>query len=565
MNNNFQNFYQKNKIVIFSFLSIIILAIVFYFIFWNNPNNKIFAIGMSGTPKHFDPQSSAYNQGTVVDSRFYTLIHEPLMTKDPLTKALQDNLCQSKKLNATDNSYEFTLKPKVQFHNGEILKPSDVKFTIERAQKKFKDPETGNIICSVFQKFNLNNSTFDDKNNSFKLSYNNEYDINDMLEDLTSVYILNQKACEADNEKGPQIGLGRLQMKDWRDSERNITLKKFGNYFQGELASLKDIDVIKIIGADRSQYNIKINECKNGDISLLLDVPSDKAQEELSQSPQESSINVISYNKPFYLTCLWFNSEQTPIETRKLINQTLNMKKICQTLNIGVDEDSVSGSNNVYLIPKSFIYHSDLVGFDKNIKSIDYPSVDQIKASVKKLDSKQKQLNFYIRPLAQDDFSRIFLEMQKSLELVGFKVKITPLPEGQFGLQYFQDHLGSKKTEAKQTIFADEQNIACFSELLTENDPSPAFAYFAKDAEFNSALNFKNDEFQKIYQTLNTKTVPKGFSSLNTKANKIKELNNILLKELPIIPFLAVRKNFYLKNKNTNNNIVNDLKYFIYK
>ena len=123
-----------------------------------------------------------------------------------------------------DKTYKFKLREGVKFHNGEELKASDVKFSLERAKTMPKAMSNASAIDHV--------SVEGDYDLTIHLSRPYPsllYVLND-----TSMKILSEKAVtEAGETYGEEpIGTGPFMFKEWVPND-HWTLVRFDDYFDG--------------------------------------------------------------------------------------------------------------------------------------------------------------------------------------------------------------------------------------------------------------------------------------------------------------------------------------------
>ena len=184
-----------------------------------------------------------------------------------------------------DKTYKFKLREGVKFHNGEELKASDVKFSLERAKTMPKAMSNASAIDHV--------SVEGDYDLTIHLSRPYPsllYVLND-----TSMKILSEKAVtEAGETYGEEpIGTGPFMFKEWVPND-HWTLVRFDDYFDGPATSITN----RII-PEGSARTIAL---ETGEIDVILTVdPVDAANVEANdelvlESWPSASVEFMAFN-----------------------------------------------------------------------------------------------------------------------------------------------------------------------------------------------------------------------------------------------------------------------------
>lgn len=164
------------------------------------------------------------------------------------------------------------LKRNVKFHNGEIFKASDVKFTLERAAVS---PHIGHITRMIQSV---------DIINDYEVLITLPYPFAPILNHLghTATSITNEKAVTDLGDKHSQnpVGTGPMRFVNWIAGDR-IELTRWNEY-HGEAPRIKDI-TIRII-ADSAT---RLIELETGGVDLVIDIaPQDVARVESNPNLQ---------------------------------------------------------------------------------------------------------------------------------------------------------------------------------------------------------------------------------------------------------------------------------------
>lgn len=220
-----------------------------------------------------------------------------------------------------DVTYKFTLKKGVKFHNGEEMKASDVKFSIERAANS---PAIAHIFGDIdTESFEIS----DDYTISFKLNSPNTGFLSSLGH--TGGSILNQKAVEAegDNYGMKPVGTGPFKFVNWTKGDR-VELEKFADYHGDEPKFSKM--VIRVIPEPTN----RTIELESGGVDVAYEITTnDISRVEENDNLQLSRMidNQIQY--------LGFNNQKEPfndIKVRQAISYAIDTTSVVETVWRGV-------------------------------------------------------------------------------------------------------------------------------------------------------------------------------------------------------------------------------------
>lgn len=146
----------------------------------------------------------------------YNMYLNQLVDLDEVNNVFRPELAESWEL-VDLQTYKFTLKKGIQFHNGEELKASDVKFS-------FVDRPTtlDGVTATFFQKID-NIEIVDDYNFIIHLNAPDPEYLYSLAEVKAAIF--NQKACEASDE-GYLVGTGGYKVNSWSVTDK-MELEKF--------------------------------------------------------------------------------------------------------------------------------------------------------------------------------------------------------------------------------------------------------------------------------------------------------------------------------------------------
>ncbi|KQT54927.1 ABC transporter substrate-binding protein [Aureimonas sp. Leaf454] len=178
---------------------------------------KDLTIGLTSDPTILDPQAGEELSSNIM---FYH-VYDPLVRRDADLKfgpGLAESWSQK-----DDKTWLFKLRPDVKFHNGEVLKASDVVFTIERLKASVMSNLSANIAGA---------KAVDDL--TVEITTPGPYAA--LPNDLAAILILNEAYVTSvgDAEIGLKpMGTGPYQLKQWAKEDR-LTLEAFPDYYGGK-------------------------------------------------------------------------------------------------------------------------------------------------------------------------------------------------------------------------------------------------------------------------------------------------------------------------------------------
>lgn len=178
---------------------------------------KELTIGLTSDPTILDPQAGEELSSNIM---FYH-VYDPLVRRDGDMK-FNPGLAESWSLK-DEKTWVFKLRAGVKFHNGEVLKASDVVFTIDRLKASVMSNLSANIATAT---------AVDDL--TVEITTPGPYAA--LPNDLAGILILNEAYVKAvgDTELGLKpMGTGPYMLKEWV-KEDHLTLEAFPDYFGGK-------------------------------------------------------------------------------------------------------------------------------------------------------------------------------------------------------------------------------------------------------------------------------------------------------------------------------------------
>ena len=281
-------------------------------------------IAQGADAKSLDPHASNDNPS----SRIRVQIYDRLMDLDD-NGVPQPMLAESWE-RPDDKTIIFHLRKGVKFHNGDEMKASDVKFSLERA---LASPEVSHILTGI-----NGVEVLDD----YTVKVTTEKPMAAILNNLahTTIAILSEKATKEAGDKFGQnpIGTGPYKFVSWQSGDR-ITLEAFPEYWQGE-APTKNVIFRNIVEDTNRTIGLE-----TGELDIVYDISGmdkNKLKDDdrfvLIEGPQAS------------LTYLGFNMKKAPYDNpkvREAISYAIDQKPIIDTVFLGAGEaaNSIIGPN----------------------------------------------------------------------------------------------------------------------------------------------------------------------------------------------------------------------------
>ena len=318
----------------FGLLVTIILSMLFLVACGGNGDKKADAgastgkdtlvIAQGADAKSLDPHASNDNPS----SRIRVQIYDRLMDLDD-NGVPQPMLAESWE-RPDDKTIIFHLRKGVKFHNGDEMKASDVKFSLERA---LAAPEVSHILTGI-----NGVEVLDD----YTVKVTTEKPMAAILNNLahTTIAILSEKATKEAGDKFGQnpIGTGPYKFVSWQSGDR-VTLEAFPEYWQGE-APVKNVVFRNIVEETNRTIGLE-----TGELDIIYDIQGmDK------NKLKDDDRFVVIEGPQVSMTYLGFNMKKAPYDNpkvREAISYAIDQKPIIDTVFLGAGEpaNSIIGPN----------------------------------------------------------------------------------------------------------------------------------------------------------------------------------------------------------------------------
>ena len=342
-----------------------------------------------------DPAAGVDSPSAILNKHIYNGL-----TKIDENKEVVGDLAESFEM-VDDVTYKFKLREGVKFHNGEELKASDVKFTLERCKTMPKAMSNASAIDHVTVE-----GDYDLTVHLNKPYPSLQYILND-----TSMKILSEKAVtEAGESYGENpVGTGPFKFKEWVPND-HWTLERFDDYFDGpaEAASI----TMRII----PEGSARCIALETGEIDLTINVdPTDAVNIEsnpdlMLESHPSSSVEYLALNTQ--------KEALSDVRVRQAIAYALNRQEFVDTIVEGRGE-----------VANSFIAKT-IPGWNEDLEP--YPQdVEKAKALVAEAGLEGKTMTLYFNS------ERVYMKetaqiIQQQLKNVGITLDVIPLESAGF-------------------------------------------------------------------------------------------------------------------------------------
>lgn len=311
-------------------------------------------------PIKLDPQATE----TSCSTNIMLQIYENLLVMDKDMNFVPQ-LAESWKFNEDGTELTFNLRKGVKFHNGEEMKASDVKFTLERGTT---GPSSG-MLLEMIKEVKVDN----DYTATVVLSQPFAPILAHLAHPVSA--ILSEKAvteAEANGQYGNNpIGTGPFVFKNWNPGDK-VVLERYEDYW-GAKPAYKTLEIRTVVEA-----NSRSLELETGGIDIALRIqPNDVKRMDENEDIKmlRSSGLTITYIpiNTYYKGVMKPDREPTPLLD----------ERIRQAINYAVDMPALV--KNVYFgaaAPATGYMPSSVWGFDKELPPYEY-NVEKAKALMK--------------------------------------------------------------------------------------------------------------------------------------------------------------------------------------
>jgi len=375
-----------------------------------------------------------------------------------------------------DKTVEFKLREGVKFHNGEELKASDVKFTLDRMMASKKVAHIIEAVTGV--------EVIDD----YTVRVMTEEPFGPLLSHLThtAASILNEKAVnESGDDYGQNpVGTGPYTFVEWAAGDR-ITLESFAEYFDGE-AAIKNVVFRNITEGTNRTIGLE-----TGEVDVAYDIePIDKQRVADHESLQLVESPSLSY------AYIGINTTKGPladVKVRQAINYAIDVPTIIEVVLEGAGELA-----NSPIGPRVFGHNGDVDaygydvekakallaeagmadGFDTTIWTNDNPVRMQI-AQIVQAQLAEIGINAVIEPLEWGSYLERTAKGEHDMFILGWTTVTADADYGLYALYHSSQHGGA----GNRDFYTNEEVNTLLEEGRMATDPEVRKEKYAKAQE----------------------------------------------------------------------------------
>lgn len=375
-----------------------------------------------------------------------------------------------------DTTIEFKLREGVKFHNGEELKASDVKFTLDRMMASKKVAHIIEAVTGV--------EVIDD----YTVRVMTEEPFGPLLSHLThtAASILNEKAVtESGDDYGQNpVGTGPYTFVEWAAGDR-ITLESFADYFAGE-ATIKNVVFRNITEGTNRTIGLE-----TGEIDVAYDIePIDKARVAEHENLLLVEGPSLSYN---YIGINTTKGPLADVKVRQAINYAIDVETIIEVVEEGAAELATTPIG-----PRVFGHNPDVEdygydvekakallaeagladGFDTTIWTNDNPVRMQI-AQIVQAQLAEVGINVVIEPLEWGSYLERTGKGEHDMFILGWTTVTADADYGLYALYHSSQHGGA----GNRDFYTNEEVNTLLEEGRMATDPEVRKEKYAKAQE----------------------------------------------------------------------------------
>ena len=264
-------------------------------------------------------------------------LFDGLMGYEPGTTTLRNELAETYDVSEDGQTYTFTLKDGIKFHNGREIVADDVKYSLERVtDPKTRSPGAGFFgMIEGFDTWNAGEGeglsgvrVVDDKTVEITLSRPDATFGHVMALNFASI-VPREAVEEAGEDFGRRpVGSGAFRLAEWTPGQQ-LVFERFGEYHRDGVPKL-----------DRVSFNIGLEptvallRIQNGDADVPGDgIPPAQFLQVVNDAEYEDQIVEGGQLQTGYIT---MNTQTAPfdnVDVRKAVNMAINKDRIVQMIN----------------------------------------------------------------------------------------------------------------------------------------------------------------------------------------------------------------------------------------
>ena len=310
--------------------------------------------------------------------------------------------------NPDDKTWKIYLKKNVKFHDGTVLKASDVKFTFDYLKEK--GYPLSDYLSAVEEVKTVDERTVDIKTKE-------PYPI--LMNKLVNIFILSEKNVKEKGIEKP-VGTGPYKFVEWKEND-HITVER-NNDYHGEKPKMKKVTFIP--AEDEVGLSEKLNK---GEIDITSFYSSTEAIDNAKKNTKLNIKTASDYGVTFFMPNYDAGKAGTNLDKNPLLE-----KKARQAVYYGIDiEKFILATAKGVATPASQLTTSAVFGYNSEIKRYPYDA-EKAKLLLKEAGFEN---GFEITILAQKGRTKDVEELTQELSKIGVKVKpdFGSSPEEMFG------------------------------------------------------------------------------------------------------------------------------------
>jgi len=427
-------------------------------------------IAQGADAKSLDPHATNDQPSSRVSKQIYNTLVESTVDME-LVPGLASDWKQ-----VDDTTWEFDIRKGVKFHNGEELKASDVKFSLERMLVSKKVAHIVEAIESV--------EVVDD----YKVVIKTKEPFGPLLAHLshTAASIVNEKAVTEAGENYGQnpVGTGPFKFVSWEAGDK-ITLERFDDYYKGA-AKVKTVVFRNITEGTNRTIGLETGEL---DIAYEIE-PIDKdrvANHEKLQLIEGPSLS---------MNYIGFNNQKEPFnneKVRKAINYAIDADEIITAV-----ENGAAQKANSPIGPRVFAHNDSIepygydpekakellkeAGYENGFKTTIWTNDNPVRMQIAQIvQSKLKDIGIEvtIEPLEWGSYLERTANGEHDMYILGW-VTVTADPDyGLYALYHSSQHGGA----GNRTFYTNEEVNKLLEEGRTAIDAEKRAEAYKKAQE----------------------------------------------------------------------------------